>query len=265
MQQETKPSTFERAWETIKGHWLELACLAFSATRTYDIVGATAPAVWLPAAGVAIMEGAWLFWSGRQEQARNKEQRSLAIAAMVLTWVTIGMTIAADAAWQASRRGFFGITNLPPWADAVAVYSIVAVAMLHIALFGAYRQFDPEHQLNLQERKAERELAHESRRVELEMRSTQQAARLRGWRREMSRIGAVFGEQDFNEEFNRRYKMYPRDVDRLLAEHQEHNSTSPATPARLEPPPATLPPPAAPPAPPPAQPNPTSRPGKTKA
>ncbi len=213
MQDETKPSAFERAWDSITGHWLEIACLAFSATRTYDIVSATAPAVWLPPAGVAIMEGAWIFWTGRVEHARNKEQRTLAIGALVLTWITIGLTIAADAAWQASRRGFFGISQLPPWADAVAVYSIVIVAMLHIAAFGAYRQYDPEHQLNLQEHEDERNLLHEARRVQLDMRRTQQNARLRGWKREMSHAGALFGEQEFNEEFTAALKLPHRKAD----------------------------------------------------
>ena len=207
-------NAFDRLGNWLSQRWLELVCLAISATRTYDIVGGTSPAVYIPAASVGIMEGGWVFWNVRLVKARNSEQMYIASGAIVLTWIIIGLTVAADAVWIASKHSLFNIGTMPPWASNVAVFSVVIVAMLHIALIGFYQYFDPIARQNREHEQQVRLIEQEESAVMLERDRLQMEARVRGWKGEISRVGDLEGQIDFREQFRNRYGYYPEDMPR---------------------------------------------------
>ncbi len=201
-------------WEWVRGHWLEFAALVFSATRTFDIVQATAPAAWLPWAGIGIMEGGYIFWKGRLSDAKTANQRNTAVVASISTWVVIMLTICADAVWQASLHQFFAIGSMPPWASTVAVYAISGIAAIHVLLFWFYDYSDPDQQLKRDYLRMRRTIDQDQKRALLDMQQAEMEARVRGWKRVMSKAGQVFGEAQFREDFQRRFGVYPEDLDR---------------------------------------------------
>jgi hypothetical protein len=212
--QDNVTSGFSEFGTYLRRNWLALACLAVTATRTWDIVAATSPAIWLPPAGVLIMEGSWFFWNGRTEEAGRTAQRVLAIIATVITWLTIFATVAADAAWQASKRGLFGFSEMPAWADTVAVFSVIVVAMLHIGLFVFYKYIDPVTSLKREHAAQARDIQFQGLQAQLNMTREEMNNELEGWRGVQGQAGKLFGTLAFRKRFHNRFGMYPEDLDK---------------------------------------------------
>lgn len=213
--QEARQDWFASAWGWLMRSWLEVGALAFTSTRTYDIVALTSPAAWLPWVGIVIMELAWFFWRYQVAHAKSKEQTKVGWIGAGLTLTTIILTVLADAAWQASLRGVFGITSMPAWASTVSLYGIALLSVAHVLLIWLYAGFDPDVLLAQMYQKQKRELRHTKKQALLEMARQQTEAETAGWKRVMSKAAPVFGEQRFREAYHKAYGMYPEDTERL--------------------------------------------------
>jgi len=57
-------------------HWMTVVILGVSSTQTYSLVNGFAPdwAFWLPALGVCLMEGGYLYWRWREYEADPLEE-----------------------------------------------------------------------------------------------------------------------------------------------------------------------------------------------
>lgn len=205
---------FQGFFQFIGSHILEFGLLTFTATRTFDIVSATSPTdmKWLPWAGIAIMEGAYIWWRRQQDHLKNDAQTWEARIAVGITWIALGITAAADAAWQASERGLLGSFEMPEWAKMVAVYSVVFAAMIHLLLIWLYRESDPDVELKRQHNSKQRKIAHESRMADLETERQIKAAEVRAKKRMAPRIGAVQGYENFATQFREQFGRDPEEV-----------------------------------------------------
>lgn len=231
---ENKTDKIDNGWanffKSIGAHILEIGLLTFTATRTFDIVDATSPKdmKWLPYAGIAIMEGAYIWWRWQQDHLKNDAQTWMSRIAVGITWIALGFTAAADAAWQASERGLLGAFQMPEWAKMVAIYSVVFAAMIHLLLIWLYREADPDVDLNRKHNQEQRQIDHDSRMADLETKRQIKAQEVRAKKRMAPRIGAVQGYENFAAQFRKEYGRDPDEVYPELAAFLKAESTKSA-------------------------------------
>ncbi len=164
-------------------HWMTVVILGVSATQTYFLVSTFSPdwALWLPALGVCLMEGGYLYWRWREYEADpldaqgkgvSNKQEEIANVMVYLTLGASGLTMLAGAALEIGQSDLAYILqtvpNLETYLGLFAVTCIFLLAVGHLYADWQYRRNDPDAVMERNFREEERKLTRDRRRADIE-------------------------------------------------------------------------------------------------
>lgn len=164
-------------------HWMTVVILGVSATQTYFLVSTFAPdwALWLPALGVCLMEGGYLYWRWREYEADPLDVQGKGVSnaqegiANVMVYLTLGasvLTMLAGAALEIGQSDLAYILqtvpNLETYLGLFAVTCIFLLAGGHLYADWQYRRNDPDAVMERNFREEERKLTRDRRRANID-------------------------------------------------------------------------------------------------
>jgi len=195
-------------------HWMTVVILGVSSTQTYFLVGTFAPkwALWLPALGVCLMEGGYLYWRWREYEAdpiddgrtNTNKQESIANTMVYLTLSASVLTMLAGATIEIAQSDMaylLTIPNMEVYLGLLAVVCIFVLAGGHLYADWQYRRNDPDAALERDFREQTRKLTRDKRTAEIEG----EKIVMKGRNAELARLygekGAQMGQNKAIDEF----------------------------------------------------------------
>lgn len=159
-------------------HWMTVVILGVSSTQTYFLVSTFAPrwALWLPALGVCLMEGGYLYWRWREyeadplEESDENKQETIANVMVYLTLFCSVLTMLAGAAIEIANSDMaylLTIPNMETYLGLTAVVCIFLLAGAHLFADWQYRRNDPDAYLERGFREQTRKLTRDKRNAEI--------------------------------------------------------------------------------------------------
>lgn len=197
-------------------HWMTVVILGVSATQTYFLVSTFSPdwALWLPALGVCLMEGGYLYWRWREYEAdpldidgkgnTNKQEE----IANVMVYLTLGasvLTMLAGAALEIGQSDMAYILQTIPDMDTyLGLFAVTCIFLLaggHLYADWQYRRNDPDAVMERNFREEERKLTRDRRRADIDGEKIILTGRNEELRRLYGANGANMGKNKAAEEF----------------------------------------------------------------
>lgn len=197
-------------------HWMTVVILGVSATQTYFLVSTFSPewALWLPALGVCLMEGGYLYWRWREYEADPLDVQGKGVSnkqeeiANVMVYLTLGasvLTMLAGAALEIGQSDLAYILqtvpNLETYLGLFAVTCIFLLAGGHLYADWQYRRNDPDAVMERNFREEERKLIRGRRRADIDGEKIILEGRNEELRRLYGANGANMGKNKAAEEF----------------------------------------------------------------
>jgi len=195
-------------------HWMTVVILGVSSTQTYFLVSTFAPewALWLPALGVCLMEGGYLYWRWREYEAdpledgktNTNKQEEIANIMVYLTLFASVLTMLAGATIEIANSDMaylLTIPNMETYLGLAAVVCIFLLAGAHLFADWQYRRNDPDAKLEREFRGEERELTREKRLAEIDGQKIVMKGRNAELRRLYGEKGTDMGVIDATNEF----------------------------------------------------------------
>ena len=197
-------------------HWMTVVILGVSATQTYFLVSTFSPewALWLPALGVCLMEGGYLYWRWREYEADPLDVQGKGVSnaqegiANVMVYLTLGasvLTMLAGAALEIGQSDLAYILqtvpNLETYLGLFAVTCIFLLAGGHLYADWQYRRNDPDAVMERNFREEERKLTRDRRRADIDGEKIILTGRNDELRRLYGANGANMGKNKAAEEF----------------------------------------------------------------
>jgi uncharacterized Tic20 family protein len=197
-------------------HWMTVVILGVSATQTYYLVSTFAPAwaLWLPALGVCLMEGGYLYWRWREYEAdpldidgkqNTNKQESIANVMVYLTLGASVLTMLAGAALEISQSELaYILKTIPDMETYLGLFAVVCIFLLaggHLYADWQYRRNDPDAVMERNFRESERELERARRKANIEGQKIVMEGRNNELRRLYDANGANMGRSKAAEEF----------------------------------------------------------------
>jgi len=197
-------------------HWMTVVILGVSATQTYFLVSTFSPewALWLPALGVCLMEGGYLYWRWREYEADPLDVQGKGVSnkqeeiANVMVYLTLGasvLTMLAGAALEIGQSDLAYILqtvpNLETYLGLFAVTCIFLLAGGHLYADWQYRRNDPDAVMERNFREEERKLTRDRRRADIDGEKIILTGRNEELRRLYGANGANMGKNKAAEEF----------------------------------------------------------------
>lgn len=195
-------------------HWMTVVILGVSSTQTYFLVSTFAPkwALWLPALGVCLMEGGYLYWRWREYEAdpiedgktNTNKQEEIANVMVYLTLFASVLTMLAGATIEIANSDMaylLTIPNMEVYLGLGAVVCIFLLAGAHLFADWQYRRHDPDAKLERDFRGEERELTREKRLAEIDGQKIVMQGRNKELRRLYGEKGNGMGVLDATNEF----------------------------------------------------------------
>ena len=203
----------------VRENWITVGMLAVSATQTYTLVSVFAPgyAFWLPALGVMLMEGGFLYWKWREQEAdpledgkpdTNEQEKIANIMVYVTLFVSI-VTMLAGLFVEIANSEIAYYTEWIVYGDMNVGNALAVVSMAFIFLLGAghlfadwqYKKNDPQAILEREWRIEARALARSKRQADIEGQKIIMRGRNNELRRLYGEQGEALGALDATDEF----------------------------------------------------------------
>lgn len=185
-------------------HFLTAVILGVSATQTYMLVSLFAPdwALWLPALGVCLMEGGYLYWRWREYESDPLDIQGKGVSnkqeeiANVMVYLTLGasvLTMLAGATLEIANSDLAYILTIPNMEMYLGLFAVAAIFILgglHLYADWQYRRNDPDAVMERNFREEARKLERERRKADIDG----EKIILRGRNAELSRLYGEKGE-----------------------------------------------------------------------
>ena len=163
-------------------HWMTVVILGVSATQTYYLVNKFAPewALWLPALGVCLMEGGYLYWRWREYEAdpvddgktNTNKQESIANVMVYLTLSASVLTMLAGASLEISQSDLaYILQTVPNMENYLGLFAVICIFLLaggHLYADWQYRRNDPDAIMEREFRENERQLERDRRKANID-------------------------------------------------------------------------------------------------
>lgn len=165
--------TMKMFFDYLKDHFIQLVVVGVSATQTFFLVSQIAPnwATWLPALGVCLMEGGYIFWMWREFEAdisdgslADIEKNAQEKIANRMVYITLGLsilTMLAGGLLEIAQSDLLAALANPVFANVTALLAISGIFVLsgiHLFADWRYRRADPDIALDRMHRMKMREL-----------------------------------------------------------------------------------------------------------
>jgi hypothetical protein len=206
--------TLERLGRYIVDHWITVIILGVSSTQTYYLVNLFAPkyASWLPALGVGLMEGGFLYWRWREYEAdpiddgkiNTNKQEFIANIMVYATLFASVVTMLAGAALEIANSDLAYILTIPNMDNLLGMFAIAFIFLLagaHLFADWQYRKHDPDGAQERAYREQTRLLARQKREADIEGQKIVLAGRNAELKRRYSEQGAEIGRGQASAEF----------------------------------------------------------------